>query len=308
MSWTKQGLVYSPPFDGSWRDNSALTPTPISLNSETIRVFASFRDVSGTGRIGYVDLDAENPTRIIKVSREPVLDIGANGMFDDNGIILGDVIRFRGQIYLYYVGFQIVKKAKFMAFTGLAISDDNGDSFRRFSETPIMDRSDEGTFIRAIHSVIHEENKFKIWYATGQDWQRIQDVPYPKYDISYLESNDGFTFEKKGQKCLTVNSLNQEYRIGRPRVYKDDHNYVMNFTYGTTDGKYLAGQAMSSDGVNWTRCDKILGIQPSQFGWDSKHLCYPAILKLNGKKHMFYNGNNMGKDGFGLAIAEGIEN
>ena len=61
MSWKKQGLVYSPPFDGSWRDNSALTPTPILLNSETIRVFASFRDVSGTGRIGYVDLDAENP-------------------------------------------------------------------------------------------------------------------------------------------------------------------------------------------------------------------------------------------------------
>ena len=308
MSWKKQGLVFSPPFDGSWRDNSALTPTPILLNSETIRVFASFRDVSGTGRIGYVDLDAENPTKIIKVSREPVLDIGANGMFDDNGIILGDVIRFRGQIYMYYIGFQIVKKAKFMAFTGLAISEDNGDSFRRFSETPIMDRSDEGTFIRAIHSVIHEENKFKIWYATGQDWQRIQDVPYPKYDISYLESNDGLTFEKKGQKCLTVNSLNQEYRIGRPRVYKDDDNYVMNFTYGTTDGKYLAGQAMSTDGVNWTRGDKTFGIQPSQFGWDSKHLCYPAILKLNNKKYMFYNGNNKGKDGFGLAISEGIKN
>jgi hypothetical protein len=36
-------------------------------------------------------------------------------------------------------------------------------------------------------------------------------------------------------------------------------------------------------------------------GWDSRHLSYPAVLPLQGKLLVFYNGNEMGRDGFGVA-------
>ncbi|MDP3119207.1 MAG: hypothetical protein Q8N01_02135 [Sulfuricurvum sp.] len=301
MNWEKKGLIYESPKDGSWRDNSALTPTAFVLNENVIRVYASFRDALGIGRIGYVDVDANNPGKILKVSESPVLDIGANGMFDDNGVILGDLIRMNNKIYMYYVGFQLVNKAKFLAYSGLAISEDNGETFQRYKKTPIMDREDEALYIRAIHSVIYEDNKFKFWYATGSGWEKINGIDFPQYDINYIESDDGIHFNEHGMKCIQNNKANLEYRIGRPRIYKKDDAYIMNFTYGTTNDKYMAGQALSKDGIHWNRDDKTLGIKLSEGGWDSIHLSYPSVIKMKNKTYMFYNGNNMGQNGFGYA-------
>ncbi|MFP8921559.1 glycoside hydrolase family protein [Francisella tularensis] len=301
MRWEKKGLIYTPPKDGSWNDNSALTPTAFLLDEETIRVYASFRDVSGIGRIGYIDLEAKNPSKIIKISDKPVLDIGQDGMFDDSGVILGDLIRVCDDVYMYYVGFQKVEKVKFLAYSGLAISRDGGETFTRYQKTPILDRSDEALYIRAIHSVIYENGKFRVWYATGNGWENIKGINYPQYDINYIESVDGLSFSNQGIKCIENNQLNREYRIGRPRVYKNKDKYVMNFTYGTTDGRYIAGQAESLDGVNWLRDDCKRGIELSEKGWDSLHLSYPSVIRTKYATYMFYNGNNMGVDGFGYA-------
>ena len=301
MKWLKKGLLYLSPKDGSWRDNSALTPTAFLLNDKVIRNYVSFRDSTGIGRIGYVDVDINNPSNILKVSNQPVLDIGLKGMFDDNGMILGDVIRVENAIYMYYVGFQLVKRSKFLAYTGLAISKDGGDTFIRHKQTPVLDRQDEALYIRAIHSVIYENGAFKMWYATGNGWENIDGIDFPEYDINYIESVDGVTFSDSGVKCIENNKKNFEYRIGRPRVYKKNNIFIMNFSYGTLDGRYMAGQAKSKDGINWHRNDDELGIGLSANGWDSIHLCYPSIITTNNNTYMFYNGNNMGEDGFGYA-------
>lgn len=299
--WLKKEIIYKAPMDGSWRDNSALTPTPFLLNDYVIRVYASFRDRDGIGRIGYVDVDAENPSKILKISDIPVLDIGKNGMFDDNGVILGDIIKVGNEIFMYYVGFQLVKKCKFLAYSGLAISKDNGETFKRYKNTPIMDRAEEGKYIRAIHSVMFENEKFKVWYSVGNGWININGKDYPSYDINYTESKDGINFESNGIKCLECNKENKEYRIGRPRVYKINDKYIMYFTYGTLDGKYMAGQATSQDGLIWNRDDSRIGIETSEEGWDSINIIYPSIISVGNKTYMFYNGNNMGIDGFGYA-------
>lgn len=302
MRWQKKGVIYSPPMDGSWKDNSALTPTAFLMNDDVIRVYSSFRDSVGVGRIGFVDVDARDPSKILNISEKPVLDIGLPGMFDDNGVILGDIIRVDDKVYMYYVGFQLVKKAKFLAYSGLAISRDGGNVFTRHSQAPILDRADEGTYIRAIHSVIQENGIFKIWYAVGNGWERIDDVDYPQYDINYQESDNGIDFKKVGKKVVENNRDNKEYRVGRPRVYKKQDEYIMNFTFGTVDGRYQTGQASSSDGESWMRDDELFGLKPSGNGWDSKHLSYPSIITLpNEKMYAFYNGNNMGAEGFGYA-------
>lgn len=302
MIWEKKGIIYIPPRDGSWRDNSALTPTAFQLSSRVIRVFVSFRDPKGVGRIGYVDVNAENPSEIIKISDQAALDVGDRGMFDDNGVILGDVLRVNGRIYLYYVGFQLVNKVKFLAYSGLAISEDGGNSFYRHSRAPVMDRADEGVFIRAIHSVIHEDGVFKVWYAVGNGWEVLGESEFPRYDINCIESPDGVTFGGNGVKCVLNDRNNLEYRIGRPRVYRSEGGYVMNFTYGTTDGRYQAGQAFSRDGREWFRDDESLGLKPSGEGWDGEHLSYPSVITTSqGRTFAFYNGNNMGADGFGYA-------
>lgn len=302
MRWIKQGFIYGPDGTAAWAKNSALTPTPLQVDADTIRVYVGFRDASGVSRIGFVDVDADNPRCVKGVSSSPVLDVGRDGAFDDNGLILGDVIRCGEEIRMYYVGFQLVKKAKFLAFSGLAISRDGGASFVRHSDAPILDRSGNGIFIRAIHSVMRVGDTFHVWYACGNGWEIINGVPFPRYHIRHLASSDGLHFVGEGERCVDVQG--SEYRIGRPRVFRYGEKFLMHYTRGTVQGDYLAGLAESEDGINWTRIDGELGISLSHEGWDSRHLCYPAIHTYKDKTYMFYNGNNMGRDGFGYAQLE----
>lgn len=300
-NWVKKGLCYNAhEHQLSWANNSALTPTPLLINEQVVRVYFGARDQSGISRIRYVDLNAENPAEILSIAKNPVLDIGRPGSFDDNGVILGDILPINNQLYMFYVGFQLVDKVKFLAFSGLAISSDGGINFRRNSEAPLLDRSDEGIYIRAIHSVIYENNKWKIWYAVGNKWTTIAEQVYPNYEIKYLESNDLFVLPKQGNVC--IQQLNDEYRIGRPRVYSIENGYCMFYTKGAIDSSYLPGIAFSRDGLSWQRKDELAGLKLSNNGWDAKTICYPSLLRVpSGKTYIFYNGNDMGYDGFGYA-------
>ena len=75
MQWQKHGLVYKSAEykDVEWRANSALTPQPFQLDSETIRVFCGFRDQQGTSRIGFVDVAANEPKKILNPDKISII-------------------------------------------------------------------------------------------------------------------------------------------------------------------------------------------------------------------------------------------
>lgn len=304
FAWTKRGLVFDTARQGvgGWMRHSALTPTPYRLDDELIRVYAGFRDADGVSRIGYVDVRADDPAAVVRVSAEPVLDIGRGGCFDDNGVILGDLVDAPGGLHLFYVGFQRVARAKFLAFSGLAVSGDGGNSFRRAQETPILDRAPGRSTIGAVHSVMYENGCWRLWYAVGDDWETIGGQPFPRYHIRYAEAADLAAIPRADHVCLRPRG--SEYRIGRPRVYRRGGRYVMVFTRGNVTGEYFPGVASSDDGIAWERHDETLGIALSASGWDSRTLCYPALIRGRDKLLMFYNGNDMGVDGFGVAEAD----
>lgn len=302
MKWEKKGLIYCP--DGSlpWMRHTALTPTPFLVDKDRIRILAGFRDDEGVSRLGFVDVAAANPGKVLAVSRQPILDVGRAGTFDDNGVILGDVVAVGDRWFLYYVGFQLPRKAKFLAFTGLAISRDGGQTFQRHGEAPILDRTDAGLFIRALHSVHYERGKFLAWGAFGSSWETIDGRPFPRYNIHNLESVDGIHFTADPKPVFEFGA--GEYRLGRPRVAKTGSGYEMFFTKGTVSGDYLPGYAVSADGMRWRRQDEALQLAPSPDGWDSRHLSYATPFVYEGRSYLFYNGNDMGKSGFGWA--EGV--
>ena len=202
---------------------------------------------------------------------------------------------------MYYIGFQLTQKVKFLAFTGLAISEDGGENFTRYSDVPVLDRKQNELFFNAIHSVIFQDGIFRCWLGAGSAWQIINNKVYPSYNVKYIESADGINFINKPVDCINFSSKD-EYRIGRPRVYFHNSEYFMIFTWGDTKGNYQMGYAYSKDGFNWIRDDSILNFKPSLSGWDSISASYGALFKLNYRTYMVYNGNNMGRDGFGLAL------
>lgn len=303
MKWIKKGLIYGPNGKSSWAKHSALQPTPIILDNKILRVYVGFRDDEGISRAGFVDLDVNNPSRVLYVSKEPALTIGEDGAFDDNGVVPCAIIRRGDKLYLYYAGYQLVKKVKFLVFGGLAISDDGGFSFKRYSKVPIVDRTDDELYFKAIHSLIFENGIWRAWYGGGSRFIKEGDSVLPSYNVRYFESSDGINFPKKGKVVLDF-IYEDEYRIGRPYVMKDGDMYRMFYGYATKSKGYRLDYAESKDGINWVRNDQEIGIEVSENGWDSKMVAYPAVVKWKDKVYMFYNGNDMGKDGFGYAVLE----
>lgn len=283
-----------------------MTPVPLQMSHDVIRVYGGLRDKAGVSRIGWVDVMRADPTQVLSVSSKPCLDLGAPGMFDDNGVILGDLLRMPdGTLRMYYVGFQLVEKVKFLAFTGLAVSDDGGSTFRRVQPTPVLDRSPRALFINALHSIAPTEDGFRAWISCGQRWQVIADRTYPQYDCWTLTSPDGISFDME-TATRTLEVERDEYRIGRPRASRlPDGTWEMRVTSDTLSKQYACYRATSDDGVRWERQTLEELPRGAPGAWDSEMTCYPARLDTDqGESYLFYNGNNMGETGFGVAVLE----
>lgn len=307
MMWKKLGLIIQADKLGlDWCQKGLLTPTPVLLNDKVIRIFAGFRDQTGVSRIGYVDVSSKDPSKILAVSKKPVLDIGEAGRFDDSGVILGHVIKIKNKFHMYYVGFQIPQKAKFLAFTGLSISKDL-NKFERVSQVPVLDRNKQGLFINALHSLVKYKNKYIGFVACGSGWEKINDLFYPKYEIYRVTSPDGVKFNDDYKLVIPNNKKNKEYRIGRPSVFQHAKKYYMYFTKGSTSGKdYFPGMATSSgDLKNWKRDDSKLNLKLGPDAFDYQHLCYPRYIETPHGTYLFYNGNSMGLEG--IAAAQLVE-
>lgn len=279
----------------------AMLPTPLLID-ERLRIFIGFCDRSNVGRIGYVDVNPNNPKEIIAISENPVLDIGRNGCFDDNGVVPISVLRKGDEIYLYYVGFQLGVKVPYYMFGGLAISSDNGESFYRYSESPILDRCGDEVYARCGINVIYDEGKYKMWYVGSkhEGWTVSEGKLKPLYTMKYVESDDGVHWHGEPVQCLEYKN-DDEHGFGRPYVWRDGNILKMFYSIRTYSRGYYIGYAESNDGINWNRLDDEAGIGLSRNGWDDKNISYPVIFKHNGHTYMFYNGNGCGKTGFGYA-------
>lgn len=300
MKWIKHGLIFNAPGKFSWAESFALQPTPIALDNERIRVYVGARDNDGVSRIGYVDLDAEDPQKILSCSRCPVLDIGADGAFDEFGVVPCAVLERDGEIILYYAGYQRGHKVRFLVLGGMAVSTDGGETFVRIRNTPVFERTSDEFLFRVPHTVMLDDGRYKIWYGGGSKFVTGKNKSLPVYDIRFLESKDGVDIPNSGQVCISTDR--GEYRLGRPYVIKrPDGGYRMFYGYSTEQNHYKLGFADSADGVSWTRRDDELGLPLEGSGWDSEMMAYPSVFSVRQKTYMLYNGNNYGESGFGLA-------
>jgi len=301
MKWSKKGLIYVPDGKMAWAKKHAFPPTPYFISDNVLRLYVAFCDENTVGRVGFVDVDAEDPSVVLDVSRRPVLDIGAPGAFDENGVVPTCVIKVGDELYLYYVGYQLGYKVRYFQFQGLATSHDGGDTFTRYSKVPIIDRSDKELLNRTSAFVMHDEGIFKMWYVAGSDWTEVRGKPLPIYNMRYLESKDGKKWGEEGKVCIDFKN-EDEHALGRPWVIKDARIYKMFYSIRTKSKGYRLGYAESNDGVDWVRKDDEVGIDVSNNGWDSEMVAYSSIVRYKGKVYMFYNGNKRGETGFGYAV------
>ena len=67
----------------------------------------------------------------------------------------------------------------------------------------------------------------------------------------------------------------------------------------------IALGASSTNLSDWLREDSKAGIDVSEHGWDAEMVCYPHVFEFDGNTYMAYLGNQVGRDGFGMAVLDG---
>lgn len=303
MAWIKKGLIFKPEKQFDWINSHAQLPIVKHLYDDIFRIYFSGRDSENRSLIGYLEVDITNPEKILFITKQPILNLGALGAFDDCGVSPLWITEYNELIYMYFLGWNRGVTVLASELTGLATSADGGKTFKRVSRAPILERTDREPFsIIVATCVLVENGLWRMWYDSADEWLARDNS---RYNIKYAESIDGIHWKRNGEVCINAHHDKGETCISRACVLKENSIYKMWYCIATTEGGYKSiGYAESNDGINWIRMDDKAGMALSETGWDSEMVCYPHVFNHKDSKYMLYNGNGYGRTGFGYAIWE----
>jgi hypothetical protein len=304
MGWKKLGLIFDlSKHNIQWLKSHAMVPTPLLL-ADRIRIYFSGRDQKGQSRISYIDLDRNDPAKVIYIHDRPLMEVGKIGTFDDSGTIATCATVNNSVIYLYYTAYSLSVTVPYRNSIGIASSIDNGKTFNRLFKGPIVDRSINEPYFTISPWVLQIGGIWHMWYASATDWLIVNGKPESIYHIKYAYSTDGIKWHRDNQSCILP--ITEEEANARPSVIQDGEKLKMWFCYrGSTDFRdgndsYKIGYAEAhiNKPTSWTRKDNLAGINCGPEQWDNQMQAYPAVLNTGKQKFLFYNGNGFGINGF----------
>lgn len=304
IPWIKQGRIFHlEPSSG--RSTHTQVPTPLVCDGY-IRVYYAGRS-HGMSFPAFFDLSFDLKT-ILRIQEKPIMELGLPGMFDSDGIMPGCVLKHphSGELLMYYTGWnEKSKTARYHNTIGVAVSHDGGETFERKFPGPIFDRATDYPGLSVTPFILFN-NWFRMWYISGKSWHKIGDKYEPVYVIKHAESFDGIEWRRLNEICIKQNHPLEAF--SNPTVIYKDCLYHLWYCYRDSKdyrggkGSYRIGYGTSDDGENFARLDNRAGLslgEPGEF--DSTMQCYPYVIKLGGKMVMFYNGNDFGQTGIGIA-------
>jgi hypothetical protein len=285
----------------------ASVPIADKIGDKILRIYFGPRDAEGRTVVAFIEVDADNPTRVLAVHDRPVLGLGELGAFDDSGAMPSCIVNRAGRKYLFYQGWNRGVTVPYRNAIGVAVSDDGGITFQRAFQGPILDRAPLEPYFCATPFVLFDDRRWRMWYASATGFILVNGQPEPRYQVKYAESADGLVWERPNTVCLPY--MFDGEANARPCVIREDGHYRMWYCYrGSIDYRtdkaqsYRIGYAESEDGLKWDRLDHLVGIDRSPKGWDSVMTAYPFVYDHRGMKYMLYTGNGFSETGIGYAI------
>lgn len=312
--WIKKGLIFQPNDNKTWMHDYAQIPFPVDFG-DFMRVYFATREKYDGGMVrafgGFVDLDKKDLRNVLRVSDQPLVDLGGVGEFDEHGSMPCSVVRNGDKYYLYYVGWSRRYGVPYDWEIGLAVSQD-GERFQRVAKGPLIGPTLNEPYLNSTPIVYYFNNEWHMFYHTGLQWLKSDGKYESQYIIKHAVSADGITWNRNTEQVLPLKVSNECQTS--PSIIKINDKYHMFFCYREglnfredRDKSYRIGYAYSYDLVNWIRDDSQSGIQVSETGWDSQMIEYPHVTKINDKYIMFYCGNHFGREGFGYAELDYID-
>lgn len=315
MKWIKKGKIFDAANFSLLGEGTEFAQSPQALVfDDFVRIYFSTRKKDPVNKmylsfVAYVDFDKDFK-KIISVSDKEVIGLGKLGTFDEHGIFPINPLMHNNKITAYTCGWSRRISVPVETSVGYVISKDNGKTFERVCDGPILSSSPNEPVLVGDAFVQVYNNTYHMWYIFGREWiPATETEPVARvYKIAYATSIDGINWKKDEGKQIVSDKLNSNECQALPTVIKIGSRYHMYFCYReATDFRtnpkrsYKLGYAYSDDLINWKRDDDASGIKPGDGDWDSDMMCYPHIFECNKKVYLLYNGNEFGKHGFGLA-------
>ena len=308
MKWIKKGHIFETNKQAEWMFSHAQCPTPLVME-DRIRIYFAAKSESLRGLPTFIDVEKDNPQKIIQVNKTPLLEMGKIGTFDEDGVTPSFVMKKNNKIYLYYGGWSRGLSVHYRNSTGVAISNDNGLTFKKYSAGPILTLNEFDHLSATAPWILQKDGKYIAIYSTGIDWIEINGHLEHTYLLTSAFSDDGIHWTPTGKNLIEPENDFMAYC--KPTIIELDGTYHLWYSKRGShnfrkpgDTAYRIGYAYSTDLENWTKDDANAGIDVSAEGWDSEMICYSYIVKVGNKYLMFYNGNGFSKTGFGYAELE----
>jgi predicted GH43/DUF377 family glycosyl hydrolase len=316
FTWNKLGKVFTPQdVQGrSWLKEFAQAPATLIFD-DFVRVYFSCRppaDEQGqyVSYSAYVDLDRADLFKIRAVSTQPILELGGLGEFDEFGTYPVSVIREGPEVRAYYAGWTRCESVPFNVAIGVAVSHDDGATFTKLGNGPVLSYSPGEPFVLSGPKIRRFNNLWHLWYIAGRKWKVVDGRAEPVYKIRMATSMDGLTWTRL-DRDLIQSRIEEDEAQASPDVFFANGKYHMFFCYRYSsryrgkDNGYRIGYASSTNLTDWTRDDSKAGVDVSEDGWDAEMISYPHVFELDGKVYLAYLGNQVGREGFGLALLDG---
>lgn len=307
--WEKKGMIFKvEDFQNELIRSHASIPFAYHIKDDFFKIYFSSRNKNGQSFPYYIDSTIrDGKITLIGDVIGPLLELGDLGTFDDSGIMPSCLVKHKEQLFMYYIGWNPQVTVSYRLSIGLAISNDNGLTFKKYSKGPICDRAINEPYFNTAPFVLIENDKWMMWYISCTKWQLINNYPEPSYHIKYAESDDGINWHRDGIVCVDYDD--NAKALGRPCVIKLKNRFDMYFSFRHVEQYrvsslygYKIALGISYDGIVWEKAYSQTGISLSDTGWDSKMMEYCHVFEHVNILYMIYNGNDFGKEGFGYAI------
>ena len=305
----KENFIFSPSSQYDWMHCFAQVPEPLLLNDRIRIYFAtrSSKDNSGNyiSRTTFIDVDIENPSKIIYLHNEPILRLGKKGCFDEHGISPSSVIKVGDEIRLYYGGWARCVNIPYRISIGLAISKDNGYTFEKAGGGPVLDRSLHEPYGPNSVFVWPENNEYRMIYSSILDWYVLRDKMESKYSLFYASSNDGYNWQRNFNR---IDDTTSEYDCQCvPTLIRHDGLYHLWYSLRSgldfrvsERGGYWIKHMVSENLSDWKIPSRPINITYNKdVGWCNSMVCYPSSLVVGDELIIFFCGNKFGESGFG---------
>jgi hypothetical protein len=296
MSWEKLGHVFQINEQDEFLKTHASNPLPVHLDGDIYRVFYSGRDAYNKSSVGYVDIDIVL-RKVVKDKNGHIFKYGLPDSFYSHGVSIGNLYESNNEKFILFMGWNIRNDEHWRGDIG-RLRVLNNQHLEITPSIPFMTTDSADPISLSYPFVFFHEGVYKMWYGSTLSWTSENGEMI--HVINYATSLDGENWIKHG--LAIPYELGVAQAFSRPTVIINEEGYHMWYSYRSGSGeKYRIGYSHSDDGEIWFRKHNEVGLDVSIKGWDSEMICYPFVFEHKGERYMLYNGNQYGKEGFGLA-------